>query len=249
MIINWPLIILLFCLSLPGVFIALPRLMSFLLTNNTDELKKRFSRFAVMQTLFMVFVMSFAGDILSIRTGLNDPVLTAFLAGQGGFGALQNILLPTFLYALFGLIVFCGLYYGVVESLIDEKSFKIMARLKTAIGIDGCVLYGGVVEEIIARWGLMNLVAFFSILFAKQNNSYVIWFAIIFSGLMFGLGQAPAYIAAGCSSSRRFIYTILLLSFWQSLVFGFLFWQYGLLSSILGHMFFHIGWGLYERRL
>lgn len=247
MIINWPLIILLFCLSLPGVFIVMPRLISFLLPNNTDELKKRFSRFAVMQTLFMVLIMSFAGDVLSVRTGLNDPLLTALLQGKAGFSSLQPILLPTFLYSLFGLFVFCSLYYGVVESFLDEHSFKIMAKLRAALGQDGCVLYGGVVEEIIARWGLMNLVAFFAILFTKQASSFVIWFSIIFSGLMFGVGQIPAYIAAGCVSSRRFVYSVMLLSFWQSLVFGFLFWQYGLVSSILGHMLFHIGWARYDK--
>lgn len=247
MIINWPLIIVLFCLSLPGVCIAMPRLISFLLPNNTDELKKRFSRFAVMQTLFMVLVMSFAGSILSIRTGLHDPLLEGLLQGKVGYSSLQNILLPTFLYSIFGLFVFCGLYYGVVESILDEQSFKVMRRLRSALGLDGCVLYGGVVEEVIARWGLMNLVAFFAILFTKSSSGLVIWFSIIFSGLMFGVGQIPAYIAAGCVSSRRLIYSIIVLSLCQSLLFGFLFWQYGIVSAILGHMLFHIGWGLYDR--
>ena len=39
MIINWPLIVVLFCLSIPGVFITMTRLVHFLLPDNTEVLK------------------------------------------------------------------------------------------------------------------------------------------------------------------------------------------------------------------
>jgi len=195
-----------------------------------------------------VLVMSFAGAVLSLRTGLHDPLLESLLLGKAGLGAFQNILLPTFLYALLCLLVFMGLYYGLVGSILDDHSFRVMANLRRALGMDGCVLYGGVVEEVIARWGLMNLIAFFAMLFARQNNEIIIWIAIVLSGLMFGVGQIPAYLAAGCLSTRRLVYSILLLCLWQSLIFGFLFWQYGLISAIFAHMLFHLGWSLYDNR-
>lgn len=247
MIINWPLVFVLFCLSLPGIFIAMPRLIYFLLPQNTDELKKRFSRFAILQTLFMVFVMCFAGAVLSLRTGLNDPVLEGILSGRAGLGSLVSILVPTFLYSFIGLIIFCFLYYGIVGSILDEYSFKTMTRIRAALGLDGCVLYGGVVEEIIARWGLLNVIVFFAMMFAKQNNNPIIVSSMIISGLLFAIGQIPAYVAAGCISSRRFLYSLVLLSLYQSMIFGFLFWQYGLVAAILGHMLFHIGWGIYDK--
>ena len=246
MIINWPLVVVLFCLSLPGVCIAIPRLIYFLLPNSTPELKRRFSRFAVAQTLFMILVMSFVGTALSSRTGLHAPLLEALLQGKAWFNSFQITMVPTVLYSLLALIVFCGLYYRLVETILDEQSLQAMAKLRSALGWDGCILYGGVVEEILVRWGLMNLVMFFALLFFRQNSNLVVWSSIIFSGVMFGIGQIPAYIAAGCVSSRRFIYSILLLSLWQSLVFGFLFWQYGLISSMLAHMLFHLGWACYD---
>lgn len=247
MIINWPIIIVLFCLSIPGVLISMHRLVYFLLANNTEGLKKRFSRFVVLQTLFMVFVMSFSGSVLSLRTGLGDPLLEGVLQGKASFDSFQSILLPTFLYAVLGLVVFCALYYGLVGAILDEKSFKTMAKLRTTLGLDGCVLYGGVVEEVIARWGLMNVVAFFALLFSKQINAEIIIISIILSGFIFAVGQIPAYIAAGCLSSRRFVYSFVILSLWQSLLFGFLFWQYGLVSAILAHMLFHLGWDRYDK--
>lgn len=247
MLINWPLICVLCCLSLPGVFLVMPRFIALLLPNNTTELKNRFSRFAIMHTLVMVLIFSFTGSVLSLQTGLTDPVLVPLLQGKVGFASVLDILLPSFLCALGGLFVFCGLYYGLVASILDEHSLQNMANIRATLGVDGCVLYAGVVDEIIARWGLMNLVAFFLIFFTKQHHDLFIWIAIIFSGLMMGLGQIPAYVAAGCVASRRFIYSISLLYVWQSLVFGYLFWQYGLLSAILAHMLFQLGWALYDK--
>jgi len=246
MTINWTLITVLFCLSLPGSCIAMKRLIYFLLPDNTEMLKKRFTRLAIIQCLIMVLILCFAGTVLSSYTHLQVQGLEDLLQGKVGFSAFLPMLLPTFLYSSLGLIIFCGLYYGVIGRILDEKSLLVMANLRKALGIDGCVLYGGVVEEIIARWGLMNLVAFFAITFAKQNNSLVIWMAIIFSGLLFAAGQIPAYLAAGCVPSRRFMYSLIVLSLWQSIVFGFLFWQYGLISAILAHMLFHLGWAGYD---
>jgi hypothetical protein len=39
------------------------------------------------------------------------------------------------------------------------------------------------------------------------------------------------------------------LNLWASLIFGWLFWQYGLLSAMLAHMLFHLVWYPFERRI
>lgn len=246
MTINWPLITVLFCLSIPGVVIAIKRLIYFLLPDNSEELKKKMSRFAILQILFMVFILSFAGSVLSPTTGLHDAILEGLLQGTAGVGALLPILLPTVLYAFFGVLFFLVLYYGVITRIVDKQNIEIMAKFRTALGVDGCVLYGGVVEEIIARWGLLNLAAFFALLFTKQYPSLIIWISIFVSGLIFAVSQLPAYLAAGCTSNRRFIYSLVLLSLYQSLLFGYLFWQYGLIAAILAHMLFHLGWATFE---
>jgi hypothetical protein len=248
MTINWPLITVLFCFAIPGTLIAIKRLIYFLLPDNTAELKKRITRFAMIQTLTMVFIMSFCGAILADKTGLHAPILEALLEGKAGINALVPIILPTILYSMGGLIIFCILYYSLAKYTIDKPSLQIMTQMRLALGTDGCVLYGGVVEEIIGRWGLMNLATFFALIFTKQANPTVMWLSIVVSGLIFAVGQLPAYLAAGCTSSRQFIYSYVLLSLSQSLLFGFLFWQYGIICSILAHMLFHCGWALYDAK-
>lgn len=246
MIIDWPLVIVLFCLSIPGVLIAIKRLIYFLLPENSEELKKRIGRFAVIQTLVLVFILCLAGAILSQNTGLRAAHLDAMLYGKAGISILLPILLPAIGYALLSLVIFLGFYHVLAKRLIDEKSLQIMHNLRIALGLDGCVLYGGVVEEIIGRWGLMNLATFFAIIFMQHTTNLIIWISILVSALIFSAGQIPAYLAAGCSSSRKFIYSHTLLSASQSVIFGYVFWQYGLVCSIISHMLFHLGWAFYN---
>jgi hypothetical protein len=246
MIIDWPLVTVLFCLSIPGVLIAIKRLIFFLLPENSEELKKRVSRFAIVQTLVLIFILCLAGAVLSQSTGLRATHLDALLHGTAGISILFPILLPAMGYALLSLVVFLGLYHVLAKRLIDEKSLQIMRNLRIALGLDGCVLYGGVVEEIIGRWGLMNLATFFAIIFMQHTTNLIIWISILVSGLIFSAGQIPAYLAAGCSSSRKFIYSYTLLSTSLSVIFGYVFWQYGLVCSIISHMLFYLGWSLYD---
>ncbi|KTC94313.1 CPBP family intramembrane metalloprotease [Legionella erythra] len=246
MLINWPLIIILTGLSLPGIVVAIPRLIHFLLPQNSEELRKKISRFAMLQTLIMVLLMTFAGTVLSLKTGLKEPILQGLLLNQSVTGFVQDMLLPVFLTVLGGLLVFFFLYYGVVASILDDKTLATLYAMRAALRLDGCILYGGVVDEIIGRFGLMNVIAYFGALFIGRLSAGVIWFAIISSGLLLGLGHLPAYIAAGCANSRRFVYTMLLINLWQTVLFGWLFWQYGLVAAIVGHILFHIGWYLYD---
>ena len=247
MYINWPLIIVLFCLAVPGILIAMPRIINFLLADNSEDLKKRISRLAITQALFMTFFMSFAGAMLSAKTGLTTAILEPLLQGAAAITVVQNFILPVLLYTALGLILFFILYYGLTFSILDEQTLTKMTRMRKALKEDGCILYGGVAEEIVARWGLMNLIAFFAILFAGQKSFSIFWISALISGLLYGLSQIPIYIAAGCISSRRFLYMMLILNIFQAILFGWLFWQYGLAAAILSHMLFHFGWYIYDK--
>ena len=92
----------------------------------------------------------------------------------------------------------------------------------------------------------MNLAAFFALLFTREYPNLTLWISILISGLVFAAGQVPAYLAAGCKSTRNFIYSLIGLSLYQSLLFGYLFWHYGLIAAIVTHMLFHLEWAVYE---
>lgn len=248
MILNWPLITTLFVLSIPGTLIAIPRLIDLILPDNTQELRRRFSRFAIGQTLAMVLLMSIAGAALSLRTGLGDPLLNDMLVGHSVWNQLASLMLPVFLYSVGGLVIFLILYNLFAKRLLEQKTLIALQTMWKKFGLDGCLLYGGVVEEVLARWGLLNVITFFAMLFAQQKNDAIIYFSMIVSGIFYTLSHLPAYIAAGCQNGRRFVLVMLVLNGWQAILFSMVFWRYGILAAIISHMLFHTGWYFYDRQ-
>jgi membrane protease YdiL (CAAX protease family) len=79
-----------------------------------------------------------------------------------------------------------------------------------------------------------------SLLCGLDNFTYS--FSIIISGILFGLFHLPAYLNSGCKKTPLFIFTVITLNLWASLVFGWLYWQYGLEAAIMSHILFHLIW-------
>lgn len=241
MVINWPLVAVLVGLSLPGILIVVPRIIDLLLPDNSPEIKSRISRFAMLQNLVMVLMMSLAGSVLSTKTGLKAPLLSAVLGGEAGIGQLGLLIVPALLFAVFGIFTFYGLYFGVLLKRMDPENYKIAEKMRAVIGLDGAVLYSGLFEEVIARWGLMNLSAFMILIFVPKGFDGLFWIAAMVGGTLFALGQLPLLVAAGAKPSRRFLYLFMGMGVVQSLFFGYLFWQYGLEMAVIVHMLMHLG--------
>lgn len=245
MIINWPIILFLFCISVPGCFITIPRLIHFLLPDNTEALKKRISHFALLQTLILAFIMCYSGALLSQYTRSNAPILEGLLDSKLGTKALFSVMHPAFFYSIISFGMFYLSFYVLGKRILRVNDWVKMNNLHRALGVDGCILYGGIVEEIIGRWGLMNLAFFFIALISKSITNTSFLMAIFISSILFSMSQLPLYLAAGCQSSRTFIYFYITLSTLISFIMGFVFWQFGLLCSMACHILFHCYWAAY----
>jgi membrane protease YdiL (CAAX protease family) len=101
---------------------------------------------------------------------------------------------------------------------------------------------------VLTRWGLMTLFVWLGGLLAGDAGPVVMWVAIVISGVLFGLGHAPGYLAAGYHRSPLFFTTMIGLNLWASLIFGWLYWQYGLEAAMMGHMLFRLVWWPFDVR-
>jgi hypothetical protein len=161
--------------------------------------------------------------------------------------ALKVQLLPAFLLGLVGAIIFVAAYYLIVRPRLDAESLAASERLRQQLGPAARLLYGGIVEEVIARWGLMTLIVWLLFLLASETSDVVMWVGIIVSGVLFGLGHLPGNSAAGARLTRRYISFSILLNLWASIIFGLLFWQVGLAAAMLAHMLLHLVWLPFDR--
>ena len=71
---------------------------------------------------------------------------------------------------------------------------------------------------------------------------------MVISGVIFGLLHIPNYVLTGARFSPALVGMMLFLNLWASVVFGWLFWQVGLLAAIGAHMLFHLVWYPFDLR-
>jgi hypothetical protein len=146
-------------------------------------------------------------------------------------------------FLLFGAFRFAP---ALVRDLSERFNPPLFAR----------VLYGGMTEEVLLRWGLMTAMAWLAWRFlqgADQDGDRrrgaerggavhpaLVWGAIAASAFVFGLGHLPLafHLAGGLDLTIVLFVTGLNAAF--GLLFGWLFWRWGLEAAMISHAVTHM---------
>ncbi|MEI3614804.1 CPBP family glutamic-type intramembrane protease [Pseudogracilibacillus sp. SO30301A] len=148
------------------------------------------------------------------------------------------------------LAIIVGLVAGVVLRGFDYllQSFLPKAVIDllhpyNALEFILALLYGGIVEELLMRFGVMSLLVFvlwklFDRKSAKPSN-WVFIFAISVAALIFAIGHyGPTALA---TEMTPFIwFRMILLNGLPGFFFGWLYWKHNLELAMLSHMVTHI---------
>lgn len=253
---NVSLFLLLVLISVPGILVVLPRTMRLLRPTIAANLKpgqsmpsqRQLVLISVAQSTVLIAVASAIGTVLAPRAGLSAPFFEAVANGAWSdvSTAAQGQLLPALGLSVAGVALFMLAYYGLFRPKMDATSVAVAENMRRELGLAGRVLYGGIYEEVLTRWGLMT--AFVWLFAFLLEGPIAVWLAIVLSGVLFGLGHLPGSFAAGVRRTPWTIATAIFLNLWASLIFGWLFWQVGLLAAMLAHMLFHLLWYPVEQR-
>jgi hypothetical protein len=247
---DWELFACLVAVSMPGILVTVPASLNTILQVAETRLpvdaelppKPVLILVSTLQSVVLIAAGAAVGTAVAARVGLRAPFFEALVAGDPLGGVLRPQLLPALLLGLGGAVLFVAAYYLVIRPRLDHPTVLAMETLRHNLGIAGRLLYGGIAEEVLTRWGLMSLLAWVGVLLFGAATPAAVWAAIVVSGILFGLGHLPGYLAAGCRKTPLFVGAMIALNLWASLLFGWLFWQVGLLAAMLGHMLFHLVW-------
>lgn len=247
---DWQLMMILIGASLPGILIGVPKVLQATIKSATIKgmiptdrplpSTRTMVMASVIQTLILVAGGAALGTALAHRVGLGAPFFEALITGELVWNALRPQLLPTLYFGIGGALILIAAYYLVFRPWLDTDTVSAMEGLRMGTGIWVRILYGGIVEEVLMRWGLMTFLVWLGWLITGAATPAVVWSAIVISGLLFGIGHFPALIAMGCKKTPAFFTTEIVQNLGAGMIFGWLFWQYGLASAILTHMLFHL---------
>jgi len=150
------------------------------------------------------------------------------------------------------LAVVLGLVGGFAIVLVDRLVFRtgIIPLAETpwrniVEGLVGGVLYGGLTEEVMMRWGLLSLVAWALVKVVRGRSTSVLPFvmAIIITAIAFGAAHLPAAAMIG-PLDTVLVVRILTLNGLAGLVLGALYWRRSIEAAMLAHMSMHVAFAI-----
>lgn len=192
---------------------------------------------SLLQSSLLLALATWSGVALAPRLDLHAPAFEAAAARRPIAPALVPQLLPGLLAGVVG-----GVLLVAVSRVLPAALANIQERFVTPIAAR--VLYGGITEELLLRWGLMTAFAWLAWRFLQRRGGPVrppfVWIAIAASALLFGVGHLPA---ASVLIGRLDAFLVLFVTGVNAafgLLFGWLYWRYGLESAMIAHAVAHI---------
>ncbi|MCW0980666.1 CPBP family intramembrane metalloprotease [Agrobacterium sp. BT-220-3] len=179
------------------------------------------------------------GQALAGRVGLGTPLIDALVQGGSLRAVLRRQALPALSAGLaVGLLMIA--YSTVILSAVTDATTKaIMTAFPVPLATR--ILYGGITEELLTRWGLMSFFAWalWRMAGRGQLRPAMLWAAILVAAALFATGHLPLLFAITTDPQPSLIVAILIANFIPGVLFGWLFWRRGLEAAMLSHAFAH----------
>jgi len=102
------------------------------------------------------------------------------------------------------------------------------------------LLYGGITEELLCRFGLMTLFSWLLFKIFRRLNAAVYWTGIALSAIIFALGHLPLVFQLITDVPFSVYAYIILANSIGGLFFGYAYWKKGLECAVIAHAFAHL---------
>ena len=193
---------------------------------------------------FLLSVAVLVGVYLAHKIGFSAPLAEAIASNTSHkILALKSQIRPGLVGGVIGGIALSFLSLVWRSSLPSDFLDKGEELLKNTPFLTR-ILYGGITEEILIRWGLMTFLvwAAWHVLQKAQGEphpTYIV-IAIVISSFVFGLGHLPlAFALTTQATTSLFLYIVIGNSLF-GLIAGYLYWQQGLEAAIIAHILAHV---------
>ena len=196
---------------------------------------------SVIQSAVLLLGMVLLGYYFAPKIKLETPIFDAFLNGNPRFEKFNTHLTPALIGGIVGgifIIVFTQIFSGYLptEFLAAGSNFELPWYTR--------LLYGGITEELLIRWGLMSFFVWGSFRLTQAKGSspraYNYLIGILLSAVVFGLGHLPAAFSLTPVVTTSLIVYIIIGNAGFGIIAGYLFWKRGLESAIIAHMVAHM---------
>ena len=184
------------------------------------------------------------GLVLAPRLGLRSHLAESAAGERPGLRAVARQAPLAVALSLAVDLLALGVDRWVFRPWIGEAGAALYAEEERGVAVTlAGMLYGGITEELMMRWGMLSLLAWAGWkLFRRgrgEPGTAVMWGAVVLAALLFGaghLGAVTAYVPLTAAVATRTV----ALNALAGVVFGWLFWRRSLEAAMLAHMAGHV---------
>ena len=198
---------------------------------------------SVVQTGILLSIAIFIGIQLARRVGLSAPAAEAFARSDSFISALKPQVLPGLIAGFIAGVAILSSWL-LFRPILPPVFVMRAEKLNSSMPLLTRLLYGGITEELLLRWGLLTLLVWtaWRIFHRGRGTPRAIYFvsAIVISSVVFGLGHLPLASALEVAFTLPIVAFIVLANSLFGLIAGYLYWQKGLEAAIIAHMSTHI---------
>jgi hypothetical protein len=198
---------------------------------------------SIVQTSILLSLAIFIGVRLAPDVGLSAPAAEALARGNSFISALKPQILPGLIAGFIAGVVILSSYL-LFRPILPPVFVTRAERLNSSMPLLTRLLYGGITEELLLRWGLLTLLGWVAwrIFQRGRGKPHAIHFvsAIVISSVVFGIAHLPLVKALGVDFTLPIVAFIVLANSLFGLIAGYLYWQKGLEAAIIAHMSTHV---------
>ncbi|MCB0065055.1 MAG: CPBP family intramembrane metalloprotease [Caldilineaceae bacterium] len=192
------------------------------------------------QSALLVAIAVTIGLVTAPKVALAAPVATALVTGQSWWQPLRGQWRAALVGAALGALVL--FIYGLLQPLLMPE--LLAAAQGTEMPLLLRVLYGGITEEILLRWGVMSLLVWLVWRVGQRGQRAphpgVVWSGNVLAALLFGAGHLPALAAFGVAFTVPMVLAVVIGNALAGIIFGWLYWRKGLEAAMLAHAGTHV---------
>ena len=199
---------------------------------------------SIVQPALLVAAAVFVGLLLASRVGLSAPAAQALAERKPFLPALRPQLLPGVFGAAMAATAIIGSWF-LWKPFLSPSFVGSVEKFNHILPPPTRLLYGGIVEELLLRWGLMSFLVWAAWKGLQKGKgtprSGFVVAAIVGSALVFGAGHLPIASMLNGGPSLSVITYVVFANAVFGVIGGFLYWKKGLESAMVAHALTHVG--------
>ncbi|HEX5704810.1 MAG TPA: CPBP family glutamic-type intramembrane protease [Pyrinomonadaceae bacterium] len=199
---------------------------------------------SLIQPTALLALAVFGGVFLSPKVNLAAPAFEALARGKSFTAALKPQIIPGVIAGLIAAAVLV-LSWAFLRPFMPGDFVTRAEAFNRLLPLPTRLLYGGITEELLLRWGLLTLLVWVAwrVFQRRRPQPGTVCFvgAILISSIVFGVGHLPVAVAIGGPLTLPVVAFVVTVNGVFGLIAGYLFWRKGLEAAIIAHMLAHVG--------